>query len=75
MQEHGLQGILLSAAYSFWLYNRLAFGAYSRYLGLGKEVSRREFLILLTLLIPTFVFGIFPNILLTDFHDSVSRLL
>jgi len=68
-------GIVFSAAYSFWLYNRICFGAYSQYLGYAKDVSRREYMILLTLLIPTFVFGIWPNIILNDLHYSVSGLL
>ena len=68
-------GIVFSAAYSFWLYNRICFGAYSQYLGYAKDVSRREYMILFTLLIPTFVFGIWPNIILNDLHYSVSGLL
>ena len=68
-------GIVFSAAYSFWLYNRICFGAYSQYLGYARDVSRREYMILLTLLIPTFVFGIWPNIILNDLHYSVSGLL
>ena len=68
-------GIVFSAAYSFWLYNRICFGAYSPYLGYAKDVSRREYMILLSLLIPTFVFGVWPNVILNDIHYSVSTLL
>ena len=68
-------GIVFSAAYSFWLYNRICFGAYSPYLGYAKDVSRREYMILLSLLIPTFVFGVLPNVILNDIHYSVSTLL
>lgn len=68
-------GIVFSAGYSFWLYNRMAFGAYSPYLGYAKDVTRREYMVLLSLLIPTFVFGIWPNIILNDLHYSVSTLL
>lgn len=68
-------GIILSAAYSIWLYARLCNGAWSSYLGYTSDISRREFMVLLPLLIATFMFGIFPNIILTDLHYSVSTLL
>lgn len=68
-------GIVLSAGYSFWLFNRICFGAYSSYLSYANDVTRREYMILLSLLIPTFVFGIYPNIILNDLHYSVSTLL
>lgn len=68
-------GIVLSAGYSFWLFNRICFGAYSPYLAYATDVTRREYMVLLSLLIPTFVFGIYPNIILNDLHYSVSTLL
>ncbi len=68
-------GIVFSAGYSFWLFNRMCFGAFSPYLGYAKDVTRREYMVLLTLLIPTFVFGIWPNVILNDLHYSVSALL
>lgn len=75
-------GIVFSAGYSIWLFNRICFGAYSPYLvaeGLdnssNKDLTRREYMVLLSLLIPTYVFGIWPNIILNDLHYSVSTLL
>jgi len=68
-------GIVLSACYSIFLFNRMAFGSYSQYLGKAKDVSRREFMLLITLLIPAFVLGIFPNIVLNDIHVRVTNLL
>jgi len=68
-------GIILSAAYSIWLYARLCNGTWSPYLGYAVDVSRREFMVLLPLLFTMFLFGIFPNIILTDLHYSVSTLL
>jgi NADH-ubiquinone oxidoreductase chain 4 len=68
-------GIVLSAAYSIWLYARLCNGAWSNYLGYAVDISRREFMVVLPLLFTMFLFGIFPNILLTDLHYSVSALL
>jgi NADH-ubiquinone oxidoreductase chain 4 len=68
-------GIVFSAGYSIWLFNRICFGANSPYLSYTTDVSRREYMVLLTLLIPTIVFGIWPNIILNDLHYSVSTLL
>jgi len=68
-------GIVFSAGYSIWLFNRICFGAYSSYLSYSNDVTRREYMVLLSLLIPTLVFGIWPNIILNDLHYSVSTLL
>ena len=68
-------GIILSAAYSIWLYARLCNGAWSPYLGYAIDLTRREFMVLLPLIFTMFLFGVFPNIILTDLHYSVSTLL
>jgi len=68
-------GIVFSAAYSIWLYARLCNGQASPYLGYAKDLSRREFMVLLPLLFTMFLFGVFPNIILEDLHYSVSTLL
>jgi NADH-ubiquinone oxidoreductase chain 4 len=68
-------GIVLSAAYSIWLYARLCNGSWSPFLGYAIDVTRREFMVLLPLLFTMFLFGLFPNIILTDLHYSVSTLL
>jgi NADH-ubiquinone oxidoreductase chain 4 len=67
--------IILSAAYSIWLYARLCNGAWSPYLRYGTDINRREFMVLLPLVFTMFLFGLFPNIILTDLHYSVSTLL
>lgn len=71
----GASGIVLSACYSIFLYNRLAFAQYSPNLLVLKDINRREFFILISLLIPTFVLGIFPNIILDSLHTTISSLL
>jgi NADH-ubiquinone oxidoreductase chain 4 len=53
----------------------MAFGSYSPYLTYTTDLTRREFMVLLTMLIPTVLFGLFPNIILVDLHYSVSTLL
>jgi NADH-ubiquinone oxidoreductase chain 4 len=71
----GATGIVLSAAYSIYLYNRISYGIYSPHLKPVKDISRREFNLLITLLIPTVLLGIFPNVILDGLHFSVSTLL
>ena len=89
----GATGIVLSAIYSIFLYNRLSYGDYSPYLmkeknnsslgekgsiqgrGIIKDINRREYFLLLALLIPTVILGLFHNVLLDSLHFSVSSLL
>ena len=71
----GATGIVLSACYSIYLYNRLSYGSYSPYLKPLKDVNRREFMLLISLLIPTIVLGVYPNVILETLHASVSTLL
>ena len=71
----GASGIVLSACYSLFLYNRLSYGNLSPSLPPVKDINRREYYLLISLLIPTVVFGIVPNVLLNSLHTSVSALL
>uniref|UniRef100_UPI00315CCA24 NADH dehydrogenase subunit 4 n=1 Tax=Infundibulicybe hongyinpan TaxID=2486348 RepID=UPI00315CCA24 len=71
----GATGIVLSACYSIFLYNRLSYGNLSPSLQPVKDINRREYYLLISLLIPTIAFGIVPNVLLNSLHTSVSALL
>jgi NADH-ubiquinone oxidoreductase chain 4 len=71
----GATGIILSAVYSIFLYNRISYGNYSPYIPILKDINRREYYLLISLLIPTILLGIFPNILLNSLHISISSLL
>ena len=71
----GASSILFSAIYSIYLYNRISYGIYSPYLGFLADLNRREFNLFIALIIPIFVFGILPNIILDSLHVSVSTLL
>ena len=71
----GASGILLSACYSLFLMNRLSYGDYSPYLYPVKDLNRREYHLLLGLIIPTFFFGIFPNVILEGLHMVGTSLL
>jgi len=71
----GATGIILSACYSLFLFNRLSYGNLSPLLTPIKDLNRREYYLLISLIIPTIFFGIFPNVLLDSLHTSVSALL
>ena len=71
----GASGIILSACYSLFLYNRLSYGTYSPHLPILKDINRREYSLLISLLLPTIIFGIIPNVLLNPLHISISTLL
>jgi len=71
----GATSIFLSAAYSIFLYNRLSYGSYSPHLQPVKDINRREYCLLLSLLVPTVLLGIFPNVILDSLHITTSSLL
>jgi NADH-ubiquinone oxidoreductase chain 4 len=69
--------IIFSAAYTIYMYQRIAFGgAYSRMFTFSiPDLTKREFTILLILVIPTILFGIYPAPILDAIHYSVSTLI
>jgi NADH-ubiquinone oxidoreductase chain 4 len=75
MAALGASSIVLSACYSIFLYNRLSYGSYIPTLQPLKDLNRREYYLLLSLLIPTVLLGIFPNVVLDTLHVSVTSLL
>lgn len=69
-------GIILGAAYSLWLYNRVAFGNLKiEYIQFFYDVTRREFLVFSPLVILVFVMGIYPDLFLDAMHVSVANLI
>lgn len=64
-------GIVLSASYSIYLYNRVGFGAPSKYLYFSRDINRREFFTLFPLLLLIFLMGIFPFIIVDTVKSSV----
>jgi len=69
--------IIFSAAYTIYMYNRIAFGgSYSIYFreNIG-DVNRREFILLLIFVVFTVLFGIYPAPILDGLHYSVSSLI
>jgi NADH-ubiquinone oxidoreductase chain 4 len=69
--------IVFSAAYTIYMFNRIAFGgSFSRFFEVNiSDVNKREFFILLTLVVFTVVLGIYPAPVLDGLHYSVSSLI
>ncbi len=68
-------GVVLSAGYSMWLYTRICGGQSSISLDYHLDLNRREFIILFTLVVFTYLFGVLPNEILLDLNGPVSSLL
>jgi len=70
-------GIVLSACYGLFLYNRVCFGEISFYIKhsvYSRDITRIEFYVLLPLILLTLILGIFPQILLDVLHGSILRI-
>lgn len=70
-------GIILSAGYALFLYNRVAFGSMSTYIKhsvYSRDITRREFAVLLPLIFLTLFLGVYPQILLDPMHASVIKI-
>lgn len=69
--------IVFSAAYTIYMFNRIAFaGSFSSFFKYNiPDLSKREFNILLTLVVFTVVFGIYPAPILDGLHYSVTSLI
>jgi NADH-ubiquinone oxidoreductase chain 4 len=69
--------IILSAAYTIYMFNRIAFGGtFSKFFKDNiNDVTKREFFILFVLVIFTIIFGIYPTFILNGLHYSVASLI
>ena len=69
-------GMVLGAVYAIWLYNRLMFGQI-RLNSLQKfvDINRREFNLLLPLVVLVFYMGIYPTIFLDALHLSTNNYI
>ena len=69
--------IVLSAAYTIYMFNRIAFGGkYSKLFKINlPDLNKREFFILFILVIYTVLLGIYPIPVLDGLHYSVSLLI
>lgn len=68
--------VFFAAVIGFWLFTRIFFGSFSIEKGHNLlvhfyDLTRREVLILLSLLVPTIFFGIVPNVILNQFTNII----
>nr|YP_009317617.1 NADH dehydrogenase subunit 4 [Pterocladia mexicana]YP_009317663.1 NADH dehydrogenase subunit 4 [Pterocladia robusta]AOX49069.1 NADH dehydrogenase subunit 4 [Pterocladia mexicana]AOX49115.1 NADH dehydrogenase subunit 4 [Pterocladia robusta] len=69
-------GMIFGAAYSIWLFNRIIFGVIKiQYFQLFQDLSRREFWILLPLVLLVLWMGLYPSSFLDLIHFSVLNLM
>ena len=73
----GSSSIIFSAGYTIFMFNRIAFaGSFSKYFLFNiPDLNKREFYILITLVVFTILFGIYPAFILDGLHYSVSSLI
>lgn len=69
--------IILSAAYTIYMFNRTAFsGSFTRFLEESVfDVNKREFVLLFILVILTVVLGIYPSLILNTLDYSMNGLI
>ena len=69
-------GMVLSASYGLFLYNRVCFGGISSYMTEApRDVTRREMYVLVPLVVLAIVLGIWPGPVMKVMHGSVYALL
>jgi proton-translocating NADH-quinone oxidoreductase chain M len=69
-------GMILGAAYSLWLYNRVIFGNFKpKFLQKFSDLNRREVLIFLPFIVGVIWMGVYPEVFLECMHTSVSNLV
>lgn len=69
-------GIILAAVYLLWMIQRVAFGVPAAHvLPKLRDVTLREMVTLVPLVVLIFWIGLFPNPILTRMHTSVERVI
>nr|YP_778634.1 NADH dehydrogenase subunit 4 [Chrysopathes formosa]ABB90974.1 NADH dehydrogenase subunit 4 [Chrysopathes formosa] len=64
-------GMVWSAAYSLYLYNRLCFGNASNYLLFARDLNRREVLAIFPLVVLIFFLGVLPSIIIDPVKNAI----
>ena len=69
-------GVIFAAAYMLWLYKRIIFGDIKNKELLNiKDINIHESFILMSLLIPIILFGVYPETLLNTIEVSITSLI
>nr|YP_009158765.1 NADH dehydrogenase subunit 4 [Crella elegans]AKO90222.1 NADH dehydrogenase subunit 4 [Crella elegans] len=64
-------GMVLSAGYSIYMYNRIGFGMPSKYFNFSRDLNRREFSSLIPLVILIILTGVFPFLIIDEVKGSI----
>jgi NADH-ubiquinone oxidoreductase chain 4 len=69
--------IVFSAAYTIYMFQRISFGGTFSEMFMANlpDLTKREYTVLLVLVVPTVLFGIYPAPILDAMHYSVSTLI
>jgi NADH:ubiquinone oxidoreductase subunit 4 (subunit M) len=72
----GATGIIIGGCYSLWLFNRIAYGNLkTQYTYYFLDLSPKELITFLPLILGTLVMGVYPEIFLSSIHMSVNNLV
>ena len=72
----GATSVVIGGAYSLWLFNRIAYGNLKvQYTSSFIDLSLKEFLTFLPLILGTLIIGLYPNIFLNSTNMSVNNLI
>ena len=71
----GTTSVILSAAYSIFLYNRVASGSLSPFIKTIPDMFRKEFYLLAPLLFLTILLGVYPYFITSEIEFSMSGFL
>lgn len=71
----GALSIILSAVYSIFMYNRVVSGSISPYLHTVPDLFRKEYYIMLPLILLTLLLGVYPSFITADIEFGLSNFL
>ena len=72
----GATGMIIGGGYALWLFNRIAYGNLkTQYFKHFLDLTKREFLIFLPLIIGTLIIGVYPNVFLDSIHSTVNMIV
>jgi len=71
----GATSVILSAVYSIYLYNRTTSGSISPHIFTIPDIFRKEYFIIVPLLILTILLGIYPSIITSEIEFAISHCL
>jgi NADH-ubiquinone oxidoreductase chain 4 len=67
--------VILSAIYSIYMYNRVTGGSVSPYIHTIPDLFRKEFYMLIPLIMLTIILGVYPSFITSDIEFGLSNLL